>query len=709
MARLNDAPAPAESLEALKRRFLRQNRELAKYVDWNNSNQSLRISALEGDIQRLVAENVSLKEHVNHLQLQLDRREDSYSVDHVMGIRDNIQAKLEEMTALIANLGKPTETSDGDRLKAQKPPSRALCRPERAANQDQDFERDGRLAPIDENGNEEHTGENLRQDEASIVRLSDQTNESPDIGPPPIAHFECDDPIKFDTKTSQLQSNDPEIDDMPANVFANLETRRKRRESNTRFDSRRSQLFQSLSPDQAKSSSAMSVVNQNARTTLKAGAKRKMSAREGLPETTDFHYSRKPSSVTDTVLENVVNEKEITSIPSTLGDSSRPIARNPRTGDGRQVLGNKNANISPRKVSESLTSRTSDEKRTALKSRNNTSDKEKARSRAMAASQDSNAVVMETVLPPKTPGLGDLASPTSTGPSTARTDSRDTPPPNGPSLSALSSASSAATGRVPRRARAQVNYAEPNLVSKMRRPTEKLSDAISGRDRPIKEEDVGTEAELKAGDGEKSAIRTVVIKRENSEPSWKSLPNTDKPDAQSPLRHKGADTQRSNNGASNDQSKSPTNQNDTSHADTALANAAVSRRRNERSAMTGGDVDHTAEKMESLAIYDFNESSPADELNESRHASSKIPNGRFARRHSSIHDISICDEEGKLSTAEILKAEDERPSIQSNQHEVVSVKKRLSVRSGSVKRDDEAPGLEQGRSVRAARRRSMMA
>lgn len=145
------------------------------------------------------------------------------------------------------------------------------------------------------------------------MRLSDQTNESPDIGPPPVAHFECDDPIKFEPRTvRQEQSDFTDTQDVSVALPANLETRRRRRESNTRFDSKKFHVFES-SPLEKVTHSSTSVIaldSQSAQTTLKAGAKRKLNVRDA-PVSTDealtkpaeeFHYSRKvgPDSETGT-------------------------------------------------------------------------------------------------------------------------------------------------------------------------------------------------------------------------------------------------------------------------------------------------------------------------------------------------------------------------------------------------------------------------
>ena len=63
------------------------------------------------------------------------------------------------------------------------------------------------------------------------------TTDSPDLGPPPVAHFEEGDPIKFDTTQEQPPVKTSEsADETQLKLSANLETRKKRRESSHRRD-----------------------------------------------------------------------------------------------------------------------------------------------------------------------------------------------------------------------------------------------------------------------------------------------------------------------------------------------------------------------------------------------------------------------------------------------------------------------------------------
>ncbi|GKZ37590.1 hypothetical protein AbraIFM66950_009207 [Aspergillus brasiliensis] len=102
MARLNELSAPAEHIEALKRRFVRQNREIARV----NSIQSLRIRSLESEVSHLLSENVSLREQVISLSQEVERYEAARLLQHgVYDIKTRLDNKLAELNNLVADLG----------------------------------------------------------------------------------------------------------------------------------------------------------------------------------------------------------------------------------------------------------------------------------------------------------------------------------------------------------------------------------------------------------------------------------------------------------------------------------------------------------------------------------------------------------------------------------------------------------------------------
>lgn len=123
----------------------------------------------------------------------------------------------------------------------------------------------------------------------------DNSAESPDLGPPPVAHFEEGDPIKYDTITKVQESDN--VTSFPVETsFSNLETRKKRRESSyTREENRPNDL------DPSNVSVNQPILNSILGQPLKSGAKRKFSARDeekrnepSVPTMTDgFRFSRR--------------------------------------------------------------------------------------------------------------------------------------------------------------------------------------------------------------------------------------------------------------------------------------------------------------------------------------------------------------------------------------------------------------------------------
>ena len=121
--------------------------------------------------------------------------------------------------------------------------------------------------------------------------------DSPDLGPPPVAHFEEGDPIKFEHNLGiSSKKNATETGEIHPPLSANLETRKKRRESSHHLETSRP----------ATGDTALS-----AGQPLKSGAKRKLNARddedpvEKISEKDDFRFNRRsaPSTTGENSLE----------------------------------------------------------------------------------------------------------------------------------------------------------------------------------------------------------------------------------------------------------------------------------------------------------------------------------------------------------------------------------------------------------------------
>lgn len=110
--------------------------------------------------------------------------------------------------------------------------------------------------------------------------FSDQDNvaDSPDLGPPPVAHFEEGDPVKFEPARGSAPTTDAEDGSAQNRLFANLETRRKRRESHVAQTKIHGTADpQPLHPDPSSpADSSTPLVSQS----LRSSAKRKLNATE---------------------------------------------------------------------------------------------------------------------------------------------------------------------------------------------------------------------------------------------------------------------------------------------------------------------------------------------------------------------------------------------------------------------------------------------
>ena len=363
-------------------------------------------------------------------------------------------------------------------------------------------------------------------------------------------------------------------------------------------------------------------------------------------------------------------------------------------------------------------------------SRERAPQKEKAptsKSTSTVKDQGPPAMATSTVksvdLPPETPAsANDLFSPVSTEPSANRAESRDTPPP--PDLGPDTGTGS--FGRASRRSRGSINYAQPNLRDKMRRPTSELVDAV------------GTEERLRQANlarTERENMASIAIKQENTDgfPMWKTNDYKDdqrkREEPTSPLSNKTSGSAMDLPGSviteRRRRSVAPSRGEDTSElskpsgaasAIAALTAGSHRSKRGEENANVNDKKDRSREPEERLSIFDFTGSSPADS---GGHASDKDekttkPMRSTSRRHSSVAassdqgpgslSISRRVERRRESGLNTRREEDPEKCIDSQLSRTRSV-----IELGAA--DPELAGEEasSGRGERAAsRRRSMM-
>ncbi|KAF2491007.1 hypothetical protein BU16DRAFT_574948 [Lophium mytilinum] len=725
MARLNEAPTSTESVDALKRRFLRQNRELAK----TNSTQSVRIRNLENEGSRLLAENLSLREQVINLQTALDNQSIGPSAENIHVVRDKLEAKIHELGTLVAELGQ-----------LQNPERQRQCKSQTAATRRSPDERnwrggagygqfegdDGKLPTITED--KYYPRKTMNADELRGM-LEDPDSQSPDIGPPPVARFDTEEPIQFDPRPSASQNTvENESEDLNPGQNVMLETRRKRRESNPKLTIRRMSVYQS-SPEGGEEEASSNDKNGG----LKVGAKRKLSVREEddaqeVAETTpdSFQYTRRGNSSVSG------NDTDIN-----LRNDSHPLS-----APERKILGSKPVNtdpvLSPKKPKPTPAEKPEAKKPPKASSRSQRLPNRRPRFESVDLATIQTEPLEEPVefLPPKTPAMDDMFSPPPTNPSTQRPETRDTPPPADLNPSSTSADANGLAGRAARRARPQVNYAEPNLISKMRRPTKELADAVGP-----KQEDRGSMS-AEPATGDKSKRRDVVIKREKDEGSdsaWKSLPKPNEAERDevgekdSPLSKKaGRQMAQAGQQSANDLVPPTQYPSATAHAISKLVSATANSRRKsvqiaevDRGRDDSERRDRTREHLhekesakdkDGLAIYDFTDSSPTDAPTTGRSRIDLAKQTKTSRRHSSVPTSGSSNSSSGTLPSILKQSTTSRSSSSSNlagksvseRKSSSTVKRSTTTTSSGVASGDESAGGS-GREGRAAgRRRSMM-
>ncbi|KAJ4406019.1 hypothetical protein N0V91_004903 [Didymella pomorum] len=626
MARLNEPPAAApqpsaDNIEVVKRRFLRQNRELAK----TNSQQSMRIRVLESDCSRLLAENLALRERAMHLQHTVDKQSNSLSFENIDAVRSQLEAKMTELGSLVASLGQPKQPER--RRKSQLAKHRPQERNFRSGLCIQEVE-DRMMPTIDEG--RDHPRRTMNAHEIRNM-LEDTESQSPDLGPPPTSSFEVEEVIAFnpnpepekqmeDAPAEAAPAESEPVEDEPA-LPMNLETRKKRRESGPKLNIRRISVFES--PEEVKEKPGK---------LPRTGAKRKFSVQqdEDIPDAQDdFNFNRKTTQDVET------------------DENEEPRAASP----ARPVLCSRSVNtdpvLSPKKQKSSAKEKEKPEKPEKKKLSSATA---RARqrlpiTRTITPPEVPMLPVPEPVivaeinldsLPPKTPAADAIFSPPSTEPSTSRADNKDTPPPG----DVTSGNQTGQAGRPSRRARPQVSYKEPSLAVKMRREG-KMADAI------VPQTDRRTSVEIQLAP---LTTGRVPIKREGEEEA----------EAGSPLREK----------LDRRENATPPEQPDFSKSTSSRAIAAlieqtstINRRTSSNFAAKPDEPasnpvepvepapkDEAVEK-DNLAIFDFNESPPAKAA-PLRTDLAKV--ARSARRHSSVP---------ALATTETQKTDTSAPAL----------------------------------------------
>ncbi|KAJ6088280.1 hypothetical protein N7486_009541 [Penicillium sp. IBT 16267x] len=453
MARLNDYTAPPESLEALKRRFVRQNKEIARV----NSMQSLRIRSLESEVAHLLAENVSLRQQVINVTQETERLEAAKMLHAgVYEIKSRLDAKLTELNELASELGMlPRKAGKLDKSVPDRPKA-AGSRPQ-ATDLDYPGAEDGRLPAILED--KCYPRKSLKAQEIQNLVQADSSPAQPvfevDLTQQSVMVESPSPSLNVHEILPEGQLGHPPIPDQC--LPPTLETRKKK-----------------------KTDSEQKAPGANTNRLVKSGSKRKFSPDEdgalsdgdGLPECDEFQFSRpSPSPKRHTDILQLMHQ-ETSPIKTPVS-----IKRGSATGTmKRKVLEPKSANVSlnsPKKARASL----HPENKLSLPKVGNentaspqkSKELEKPRGHSLSQAARRPRPTSDTQRERRSQSSVQSEQPTFI-------PLKDSPIVQSDIMA--SGVDMAATSRSSRRRGAVVSYAEPNLRDKMRRPTKELIDAV---------------------------------------------------------------------------------------------------------------------------------------------------------------------------------------------------------------------------------------
>lgn len=363
------------------------------------------------------------------------------------------------------------------------------------------LEQEGRLPAILEDKhyprrtldpNEVHALKNDAQDDAT---------ESPELGPPPVAHFDEAEAVTFNARRSPRRTSTELIEESEKasrTSILGVENRRKRRIS-TLLQSSDLDRTAMLETEDAKAPEeeeepVKKVVQTQPRSILRTGAKRKLEVSE-LEDT-----SRVSTELDDFIFQR---RAAIPTAPTKPSRFSRPAHRdnqeNTDTVDSRSpdrleqparsILAPKSTNSPAKRMVGAPFRKHGAEKDEdkVVKPERRIVPRVRARpaitevplpTEPTAEDADGDLDHKEQAhMPPKTPAadLDNIMSPTSTEPSM-----KHQPPKEMASTYSVEDVLNGSIGRNSRRARAAVSYAEPNLRDKMRRTGKALVSAVEG-------------------------------------------------------------------------------------------------------------------------------------------------------------------------------------------------------------------------------------
>ncbi|KAI1275795.1 hypothetical protein F5Y07DRAFT_389655 [Xylaria sp. FL0933] len=503
MARLNEPTVSTDTLETLRRKFLRQNRDIARI----NSTQSLKIRSLENECARLLSENLQLRSEVLRLKTELEGSQAHRVAEHALQIKEKLEAQLIEWGSMLAGLGhEPLPRSRSPRALKKPRLQRSSIGRTRASDwrrretigSMEDLEaaalQEGRLPPLWED--KTYPRETLSRDEilALCSEPEDSSRDSLELGPPPVSQFVDEDPVKLDLTTltkllkPALTESDTSGSDDTSHMSKSYPTAPST-STKTQDTIEEKPKESRIEITKASTQTLPTLEQETTSQLLKANLKRKSREED---EKENVLVSRPPllaGTATKNQLGRAMNEKpkSASRLIKELPISKRDARDKPSNTTQRKPLGAKSSNEalgSPKKSAQASAEGKKGKPKAEEKGDGQIKDNSKPQ-------KEATPVEIIHASPPKAPPRVDIepeslsaepnvAVPDSPELHAQRKEMNDTPPP-------VDISSKGETTRANRRARAAVSYAEPNLRDKMRRPnTKQLFDAVSSENKNIR-------------------------------------------------------------------------------------------------------------------------------------------------------------------------------------------------------------------------------
>ncbi|KAH6885779.1 hypothetical protein B0T10DRAFT_550310 [Thelonectria olida] len=627
MARLNEPPVSMDSLETLRKKLLRQNRDLAK----SNNVRALRIRELENDCAYMLSENLGLRSRILELEKELEDNDTRRIADHALVIKEKLESQLTEWGTLLAGLGlEPPMKRHSPRIRKSTKSriSFSSARPSPSQRRLRDVARDiEELGHISEQRS--YPRMSLNPDQIRALQSEADSADSPELGPPPMSHFIDEDPVKVDSpsrpypmpieESPKVKMEPPVTLESPQSTKFVEQSPSPQKKRDVFKEPKKEKPKQPASLETPAPQPAPQPASLPAPQPTKAGSKRKLAARDDM----------------------------VTSKPQLINDENQDPPPRPIAGKQsiREKVGNRTLKeLANTRKEAGQTTNTSTTVRKPLAVKSTNDDISSPRKTSKPPVFDEIAAAKAEVIKTKNPVGRPRSKPKNITPvviEAARTPSELGTPVTEPAILSPSSPETASgkdatRGGTPpptdinanrdpprpsRRNRATVSYAEPNLRDKMRRPTKELYDAVTGEGKYSRR---SSNIEI--------APESAKVKREDDLPaSWKKLPpapqnrrvSEDVP--ASPLAGKGSSPidhprpiPREKGRRTSMLIKESVFSADTSNGDD----------RGKTSAPTSAD----SSQMSEADIYEFTTCSPQPE----KEAKKKMTNRRASRRVSSV-------------------------------------------------------------------------